>query len=287
MTHSELADKTIKEWEQAVAKDPRFNAEEKLFKRDPSRYGTISKSQDEQPEVKSPRVESAIKVLVGQKLIDKDSVVLDMGCGKGVFALPLSRIVKRVDALDFSAPVIDRLREKITREKLANIRIIQQDWRDFAQKNSGEEYHLVISSLNPSMYNGHAILEMTRLSKRACLFSSSYKRPDNSIIRDLDALILGATPEPEIDCRTIIYPFNILYYLGYKPQLEYVEDGWTTREPPEEAIKRLTRRYETMVELTDTVKDKITDFVYARQKDGIFEHNMKVYVGLLTWRVKE
>jgi len=285
LTHSASANKTIEEWAQAVANDRQFSPGKEFLMKNPARSSLSPEQCETQLGREKKRVERAVKVLNGQKLIDKDSVVLDLGCGTGTFALPLAKIVKHLDAVDISAQMTAFLREKMEKEKVMNIRIIQKDWLDFTRENNGERYDLVLSSLNPNMYNGQAILEMTKLSKRACLFSSPYKRTEDSIVRDLDDLILGTATKPEIDCRAIIYPFNILYYLGYNPKLEYVEGDWTTREAPEEAIKRLTMRYEGFMEVTGEIKNKIKDFVYARQKGGIFEQYTLWHIGLLIWKV--
>jgi hypothetical protein len=135
------------------------------------------------------------------------------------------------------------------------------------------------------MYNGRAILEMTRLSRRACLFSSPYKYAYSSIICDLDKIVLGPRERPEINCRSIIYPFNILYYLGYKPQLEYMDGTCTIRESPEEAIERLVKRYEELIDINDEIRKKIRDFINNRQDNGVFKQKISSFIGFLIWKV--
>ena len=268
-----------------MAQDPQLDPENKFSRKDPLRCSVLTSLCDAQLASLENRVERVLHILSEQNLIDKDSVVLDMGCGTGVFALPLAKMVKRVDALDISAPITEALREKLERGKVSNVRIIQADWRDFARKSPGGRYHLVISSLNSSMYNGQAILEMTRLSKGGCLFSSPCGRAENHMLRYLDALILEPKPKPEIDCRDIIYPFNILYYLGYKPRLEYLDCAWSIRESPPEAVARLIMRYEEFTAVTAEMKGRIGDFVYEHQTGGVFEEDILCHFGFLTWHV--
>ena len=285
LTNSDLANRTIETWNQAVTEDPLLGPGKKPFKKS----STISPESSDLYDIPLMNIENSVKraieILGEQKLIDENSVVLDLGCGKGTFTLPLSKIVKRVDALDISVQMIDYLNNKIESEKITNVRTIQEDWLDFTRKNKDNQYHLVVSSLNSSMYNGRAIMEMTRISKRACLFSSPYQRLNDPVISELDTLIPGIKTKPEIDCRNIIYPFNILYYLGYKPLLEYVDGSWTYREIPDEAVKRLIARYEEFMEVTDEIIRVIKNYVYAHQKGGSFEQITYCHVGLLLWDV--
>ena len=52
---------------------------------------------------------------------DSDTVLADLGCGSGYFTIPASLIVKKVYAIDVQQEMLDIVREKIRKEKLANI----------------------------------------------------------------------------------------------------------------------------------------------------------------------
>lgn len=283
LTQSDSANKMIAEWEQAVADIHWLKPSKEREKNNTA--STSSQLYDKGLGGAKNRVKRAIEVLTAQKLIDKESVVLDLGCGTGAFALPFSKIVKRVDAVDISLQRINYLHEKVEKEKAQNIRIIRKDCIDFMQNNDSGKYDLVISSYNPDMYSGQALLGMTRLSKRVCLFSCPYKNTESQIKDELDALIFGEDSKSDIDGRAIIYPFNILFFLGYKPQLDYVEDSWGFKESPDEAIERLTKRYISFMKVTEEIRNVIKIFVYTRQKDGFFEQNTVCHVGLMIWKV--
>jgi SAM-dependent methyltransferase len=56
--------------------------------------------------------------------------VLDVGCGSGALALPLARAGHDVAALDFSAGMLDVLREHASADGLRNVRTVHAGWDD-------------------------------------------------------------------------------------------------------------------------------------------------------------
>ena len=75
---------------------------------------------------------SARPVIVDPKMIiddinsklrlDKNHVILDVGCGTGVITIPLSYKVKRIFALDGGVDVIKKLKENCLRNKVFNVK---------------------------------------------------------------------------------------------------------------------------------------------------------------------
>ncbi|VVB84144.1 Putative arsenite methyltransferase [uncultured archaeon] len=53
--------------------------------------------------------------------LDSDTVIADLGCGSGYFAIPASKMVKKVYAIDVQQEMLDIVREKIRKGKLTNI----------------------------------------------------------------------------------------------------------------------------------------------------------------------
>lgn len=61
---------------------------------------------------------------LGKLGLDREHVLVDLGCGSGFFSIPASRLVKKVFALDIQQEMLGILNEKIKREKITNIEAI-------------------------------------------------------------------------------------------------------------------------------------------------------------------
>ena len=58
--------------------------------------------------------------------------VLDIGAGPGTLALPLSRKVKQVTAVEPSLAMVKRLERHIAEDGISNIRILPRKWEDLS-----------------------------------------------------------------------------------------------------------------------------------------------------------
>ncbi len=70
-----------------------------------------------------------IQFLNPETILDKlglteEMALADLGCGTGYFSIPASRRVKKVFALDIQSEMLDILRDKIEKEKIANVEAI-------------------------------------------------------------------------------------------------------------------------------------------------------------------
>ena len=54
--------------------------------------------------------------------LDQKHIVADLGCGSGVFTIPLSERVKKVYAIDVEPKMIEAANQKIMKKKITNIK---------------------------------------------------------------------------------------------------------------------------------------------------------------------
>ena len=62
--------------------------------------------------------------------IDSESTVLDMACGGGTLAIPLSQRVKCVTAVDFSSNMLQIVNRRCSQKGITNVRTVQGRWED-------------------------------------------------------------------------------------------------------------------------------------------------------------
>ena len=77
---------------------------------------------------------------------EKSWTVLDMGCGGGTIAVPLSAKVREITAVDFSDKMIEILNGKASELNIANIKTIKTAWEDDWTKAGIGVYDAAIAS---------------------------------------------------------------------------------------------------------------------------------------------
>lgn len=74
--------------------------------------------------------------------------------------------------------------------------------------------------------------------------------------------------------------------MGYFPELTYENCKWTKSQNFNETVERFCNHYWRYMEITDDVKEKISEFVTERlDEKGIFSENFKSKLGIMTWTV--
>ena len=79
-------------------------------------------------------------LLIGHSYIKKRDTVIEIGAGSGVITRALSKRCKVVLAFEPDKQTANKLRENLTREKIENVRIIEQDFLEFSLDSVDEPY---------------------------------------------------------------------------------------------------------------------------------------------------
>ena len=108
--------------------------------------------------------------------VSREDSVLDIGGGPGRFSLDLAPLVKSVEHVDFSQPMLDLAAEEAERRGINNITFVKADARDLARYRDGA-FDKVLSLNTPISFAGRdwkvALTEMCRVTAKAALFSVS------------------------------------------------------------------------------------------------------------------
>ncbi|MBP2134022.1 ubiquinone/menaquinone biosynthesis C-methylase UbiE [Methanomicrobium sp. W14] len=100
--------------------------------------------------------------------VTRDSVILDVGAGPGTLAVPLSKIARRVTAVEPTPGMLECLRENIRESGIDNIDIVEKRWEDIDPKTDlMPEYDIVVASYSlgfPDLME--ALLKMNEVSRK-------------------------------------------------------------------------------------------------------------------------
>lgn len=147
-----------------------------------------------------------------------DVSILDIGCGPGTLALPLSSKVRSVTAFDYSQQMIALLDDQIREQRITNIRSLCCSWEDDWETFAIEPADIAIASRSMSVPDLHAALQKINRYSRRYVFITDRIAPGPF---DPEAFIaLGRDFQSGPD---YIYTVNMLYSMHIHPNIEVLE----------------------------------------------------------------
>lgn len=148
--------------------------------------------------------------------------VLDMGCGGGSIALPLARSGCHVIAADFSAQMLDAVREGIAyygleRRVVPKLLAWDDDWAAAGMQPKCVDVALASRSI-ATLDLEAALMKLDRAAKRRCCITLVANASPRYDLRIMDAIGASVTQS-----RDFVYAFNILIGLGALPSVSYID----------------------------------------------------------------
>lgn len=235
---------------------------------------------------KNPRVQKVIEILMAEGYLIPDSDLLDIGCGPGNFSLPLAEVCRSVTALDGASEMCRQLQGKVDLLGRNNIKIMHRLWEeiDLDREQMVNKYDLVFASMTDAVSDYPTLEAMNHASKKNCCLVFWAENGKNRACSELWELIFKET-DTGYGMASVIYPFNLLYSLGYFPSIRFINSEWSTEEPVEEAFESLTRFFWLYTDITPYIKDVITRYVIENAEDGVFMRKTEARLGVVTWKI--
>ena len=233
------------------------------------------------------RRRAVVEDLIARGALAPGARVLDIGAGPGIWALLLAATAAEVTAVEPADAMADILEENIRAAGANNIRVVRRTWQatDLAAEGWQGGFDLVFASMSPGIDGPEALGKMMAASRRWCYLSAFADRGPQpwhaELWREFFDEPLGTHPSD------IIYPFNLLYAMGYRPRLEF--DFWERRRTwdRDEAIRQCTAYLEDFLEPTPDIEARVADFVDRHLQDGKMNQKHRTCHGTMTWNIEE
>jgi len=232
------------------------------------------------------RVQGVLDMFLQQQILNGETAVLDIGCGPGTHALPLAEICKSVTALDGAGEMCLELEKKVKEKNIGNIKVLHRMWEDvdIKKENMLKKFDLVLASMTTAVCDYETLDKMNQASRNNCCLIFWAQNSSNQARKELWK-ILFQEEDPGYGAASVIYPFNLLFSLGYYPEMRYIDSEWTYKEPVDEAIESLCRSFWLFTEITPYIKETITSYVQEKAENNIFSQKTKARLGVVTWSV--
>ncbi|MDR2521594.1 MAG: methyltransferase domain-containing protein [Spirochaetaceae bacterium] len=168
--------------------------------------------------IASPSVKKRVAALA--RMTGRDSRVLDIGAGPGNIAIPLSRKVAHISAVEPAAGMAEVFGDQIRIENAHNIRLVQKRWEDVdVERDLEAPYDLTFASFSLGMLDLRASIE-----KMLCVSTNvivlywhvGLQAFDEDAI-ELSPLLYSKKHFPVPDSNVI---FNLLYSMQIYPDVE-------------------------------------------------------------------
>lgn len=200
--------------------------------------------------------------------------VLDIGCGPGRITVPMAKRAKSVTALDASPKMLEFCRKNAEAEGLSNVTTKLVDWENKEQTAEIEKHDIVIASRSIALGD---IPRMCSLAKKyAVIIIWSSGCPSIPLIvgklfEGLEEKRQGPPMQKDRRLGNNLW-YNRIYDMGYNPNLNIVEDGFTKNYASrQEAYADLARLKPELADMGDEQQQIFrnnTDRFLTENQDG-------------------
>ena len=214
--------------------------------------------------------------------LKKNDMVLDIGCATGKLAMQLQKYVHSIHGIDISPKMIAYAVENAQKGQYTNLTYETAIWADIDLYKKKWEKHFdwVIASMTPGVYNFHTLKKMNEASRKHCFLSTIVNRK-NDWLEQLHHKFSFIRPQTEFKNGTYCI-FNLLWLMGYMPEVRYIESVYTNQWTIEEAEDMLW-----LGELPQEKRQAVQMDLKRNAKDGRIFETVHTPIAFIHWRVDQ
>jgi len=182
----------------------------------------------------APKTRRMLRLLEGLGVSFKGKTVVDIGCGTGVYALPLAATAKKVLGIDSSAGMLKVFRAERRRLGIKNAPCLRSEWGKLPVSRVAGKFDLALASMTAAVKTRADVLKMEAAAGR-CVYIGWAGVRRNALLEKVYAAHGLAYGAPEGAERTL----GILRALGRRPRTVYLRDGWTRSASVEDTLREI------------------------------------------------
>lgn len=231
------------------------------------------------------RIEDVLDWLSSQGVSLEGCRVLDIGAGPGAFTLPFAERAAEVVALEPAGTMVVKLRERIAKKGLKNIRVVQQAWEEVDVKREGMsgKFDLVFASMTPGVSSWETLRKALECTRKYFYLSGFAGKRDNKSLAELWSVVFGEDMPPWP--ADIIYAINLLYTKGYELSLQTWEERRIEEASAEETIEIFLDYLRSYEQNIPFVEDKVRKYVQENAAGGKFKQEIVTLLGKILVKV--
>lgn len=220
--------------------------------------------------------------VAGKCRLDHAARVLDLGCGTGHYALLWSRWAAEVQAFDLSPKMIELARANAARSGI-KIDFSVLDWRRAEPARLGwhKRFDLSFACRTPAICDRPTLEKMLAVTKGFGVLVGLAEQ--KSALKDELNEIIERDRESFQAARSVYSAFNLLWLMGYLPEVSYFKQHWTESLTLEEALALQNRYLEQAGPLTEDESRVLRNFLESKLTGGIITEEVEAVSAVIIW----
>lgn len=209
------------------------------------------------------------------------ATILDVGCGTGVYSLPLAQRAAQVTGLDLSEAMARRFEKEQAEHGIDNAAVIRMPWSDAAVSKHRMEngFDIVWAAMTPALRSQEDVARMNRCARDWCVYIGWGGVRENPFLAEVfqaHGQVFGPPPGAKAVQAH-------LSTMGISAELELFRDHWEWKGTEDEAMTHA----EGMLRMQSKAEpnpDLIREVAARFSTDGTVTHLTEVEKGFMTWR---
>lgn len=208
------------------------------------------------------------------------SRILDIGCGTGIYTLPLSFEASYVTGFDFSEAMLNRLIEQRDSNGIGNVDVVHSSWRDLDVQGEGfyKSFDIAWSSMSGAIREQEDIEKMESCARQWCVYIGWGRKRRNAFMEEVfKGHNLSYQPPPGAGkIKTILEGLKRHY------SLDYIYTSWTWKGDIEKAVRNASAHIE--VNGLEAKVELIREIAGCYLSGELVCHRTEAEIGLIVWR---
>lgn len=206
--------------------------------------------------------------------------LLDIGCGTGVYTLPLAQRAAKVVGLDLSEEMARRFEQERQAHGIDNASVIQMPWSDAAVSKHGLEkaFDIVWAAMTPAVRSPEDVARMNRCARKWCVYigwGGVREDPFLAEVFQAHGQVFGPPPGAKAVQRH-------LAAMGIAAEIELFRSHWDWEGTEDEAVAHGEGFLLAQTEAEPNL-ELIREIAARFSKDGAVRHRTEVEKGLMVW----
>ncbi len=252
----------------------------------PAVWNSMAESYGSKDEKRMASLRNDVKKLQDQGIIFPGAKVLDIGCGPGSHGISFAEAGCIVTAIDISDKMIERFESEIPADLKANVSCRVCNWHDMDPDAEGftGAFDLVFANMTPAIGGAEDLMRLMKCSKSWCHWAGWAGERRDYLMEDIrSAIDIGHKGAFE---GNALYVFNLLFSMGYLPQVQFTERGFTNEVTLEKMVEQASAILASESgKPVEEIAGQVKSYLETVAVDGMLIRKNKGCSGSMQWKI--